>query len=487
MNEHQRKAIQQIFGAPVEALSNWPGLFVFCANLESHFRELLNGRFIVILKILNKTCPMTLVDIWHWCSVVFGAFDTLRTNHNDASIERAFQEITRQAAIPVRSISAQEKKTIILAIFAVLCWCSAALCPVLGDDGPAGADANAVPAELRAEGICLTAKNSSRLHSTRDLRRPLSKMFFSFRSRTLAGDDGARGDADGRALPVVRVNPNDDVLYASSLDFFSLYTIGQVRLKWVDTLTAHLAFDRSTRTLSLYRYPSHCAINILRRDDPITLKKLVYTKFPQPPVPTCPLTTSFHFTISLTPSFRTRSITANLFPPNYYSGVPEEPAALYREILLSYRMIFGQSSKSRDLLLRTLARHDQTAGGIDPFLRTVCMPSPRRPWPWSKPVPDLPSTLFPESAVGLDGMLQEPSAYSARDDFPVFGGALLAVQRYSLRHQPSRVRDLWRDRRNPLQWYTFWAVIAFGGMSIVLSVLQLSVSTAQLYYDVTSA
>lgn len=30
----------------------------------------------------------------------------------------------------------------------------------------------------------------------------------------------------------------------------------------------------------------------------------------------------------------------------------------------------------------------------------------------------------------------------------------MAVQQYNPRQQPSRVRDLWRDRRNPLQWYS---------------------------------
>jgi hypothetical protein len=51
-----------------------------------------------------------------------------------------------------------------------------------------------------------------------------------------------------------------------------------------------------------------------------------------------------------------------------------------------------------------------------------------------------------------------------------------------MRQQPSKVTDLWRDRRNPLQWYTFWAVLWVGGASIVLAVLQLVVSLVQTVF-----
>lgn len=264
-----------MFAAPVDALEGWPGLSVFCANLENHFRKLLNHRFTIIWILMGKSQPMSLDDIWHWCSVVFNVFDSLRTNGEEASIERAFRELIRRAGIPARSISAQDRKSTILAMFAVLCWCSAALCPVLTVEDSAGADEDAIPATPAAQGLCLTARYSSQLYSTRELGRPLCKMFFSFCGGEPAGDKGPPSGADNRGVPASRANPSDDALYKSSLDYFSLYTIGKVRLKWVDTLTAHLAFDRSARTLSLYRYPSHCAINILHQGNPSTLRRFV--------------------------------------------------------------------------------------------------------------------------------------------------------------------------------------------------------------------
>ena len=90
-----------------------------------------------------------------------------------------------------------------------------------------------------------------------------------------------------------------------------------------------------------------------------------------------------------------------------------------------------------------------------------------------------PSSIFPVSVLDLDDNIQDSDTYSTRDDFPVFGQRLLALQMYNMRQQPSKVMDLWRDRRSPLQWYTFWAVLWVGGVSILLAFLQLLVSIVQ--------
>jgi len=87
-------------------------------------------------------------------------------------------------------------------------------------------------------------------------------------------------------------------------------------------------------------------------------------------------------------------------------------------------------------------------------------------------------------ALNLNNQLQESDTYSARDDFAVFGPWLLSLQHYNMRQQPGKRKDLWWDYRNPLQWYTFWAVLWIGGASIVLAVLQLVVGIVQVYFAV---
>lgn len=196
------------------------------------------------------------------------------------------------------------------------------------------------------------------------------------------------------------------------------------------------------------------------------------------------------------------SITGKVLPANPNTDSPEEKSAVYREVLLSYRLLFGQSSRSRKQIgkeLRQLSkgvskeqnRHSNSSDNaikahIDPFLSTICTtPLFSRLRFFSlvsqkKQHDLLPGTLFPPSVLDIHDQLQECDTYSACDDFPVFGHRLLKLQRYSMRQQPSRVRDLWRDRRNPLQWYTFWAVLWIGGLTSALAALQLVVGVVQI-------
>lgn len=94
----------------------------------------------------------------------------------------------------------------------------------------------------------------------------------------------------------------------------------------------------------------------------------------------------------------------------------------------------------------------------------------------SEIVKKLPNSLWPISCRGFDDDLQESGSYSSFDDFPILGQRLAAIQVFNLRQQPSKLRDLWRDRRSPLQWYTFWAVLVVGGASVILAFLQLIVA-----------
>ncbi|KAK3987107.1 hypothetical protein QBC44DRAFT_209671, partial [Cladorrhinum sp. PSN332] len=154
---------------------------------------------------------------------------------------------------------------------------------------------------------------------------------------------------------------------------------------------------------------------------------------------------------------------------------------LYREVLLSYQILFGQSPKSRNLALQNLSHSPDgiAPGDVDPFLLSICTSQLTSWWPWNRR-PIIPGTLFPVSVLDFDNNLQERDTYSAQDDFPVFGRRLLKLQRYNLRQRPSKWKDLWRDRRNLLQWYTFWAVFWVGGLGILLATLQLFVGAAQL-------
>jgi hypothetical protein len=150
-------------------------------------------------------------------------------------------------------------------------------------------------------------------------------------------------------------------------------------------------------------------------------------------------------------------------------------AQSYQEILMSYRLLFGQSPSARKLVkasLRVLEEKDPDE--YDPLLDLLCAQ------PCNNKIRGLPLSLWPISCRSYEDTLQEENAYSLQDNFPMFGQRLAKLQDFNLRQQPSKLRDLWRDRRNPLQWYTFWAVLIFGSFSLLLAILQLIVAVAQL-------
>lgn len=177
---------------------------------------------------------------------------------------------------------------------------------------------------------------------------------------------------------------------------------------------------------------------------------------------------------------RANRLTRALYSPHHeVTGDTESsPQQLNQEILMSYRVLFAQTRSSQRLVGAALKLlKSQEPQHYDSLLDLVC----------ATPLQALVQNdlgrhpmLWPVSCRTFEDVLQEQDTYSSQDDFPLFGQRLAKLQEFNLRQQPSRLRDLWRDRRNPLQWYTFWAVLLVGGFSLRLGVLSLGVAVAQL-------
>ena len=64
-------------------------------------------------------------------------------------------------------------------------------------------------------------------------------------------------------------------------------------------------------------------------------------------------------------------------------------------------------------------------------------------------------------------------------DFPRFGPRLRELKYYMDNQKPSGWYQMWKDRRDRVQYVTFWAVLVFGMISIVLALVGIAVSSAQ--------
>lgn len=214
-------------------------------------------------------------------------------------------------------------------------------------------------------------------------------------------------------------------LYPSELNAHLLHTLLRVRFRWVDTLALHLDYDRSSRTLSLFSFPSVCASQLRKRRG--TIYAFASTEM-QPADP----------------------------------RADEDDIAHLLEVLVSFRLLFGQSAKSRKLFRHVFS-------------------------PAEAPFPQ-PDTLLPylcsEKQLGAGAepawMPKDRRVYYTARDFPVLYERVELLAKELNGAKPKSMGDLLRDRRDTLQFWTFWLVAAVGGLSIGLSIVQVILQTIQI-------
>lgn len=72
--------------------------------------------------------------------------------------------------------------------------------------------------------------------------------------------------------------------------------------------------------------------------------------------------------------------------------------------------------------------------------------------------------------------LSEMERYSA---YPIYGERLRELKAYMDKQRPKNLRQLFKDRRDTVGYWAFWAVVFVGGASIVLALISIAVSSAQ--------
>ncbi|KAH7175753.1 hypothetical protein EDB81DRAFT_633955 [Dactylonectria macrodidyma] len=212
---------------------------------------------------------------------------------------------------------------------------------------------------------------------------------------------------------------NTKVIISKDLNAYVLTKVCGVRLQWVDSLSCHLELDKHSGTLFLYRYPSFCVSSLQTRDTKERRRGAIHScGFERP------------------------------------GSVPwaseEDVTELLQEILLSYRLLFGQSRRSRSLFRRLRPFAHIPHEGHDQFLSLIC----------SRKQFNCPITLT------------EREEYDLAGDFPHLRSRIVRLSSYASSKKPRSIRQLWRDKRDSTAWLAFWSVLIFGSVSILLGVVQ---------------
>jgi hypothetical protein len=110
-------------------------------------------------------------------------------------------------------------------------------------------------------------------------------------------------------------------------------------------------------------------------------------------------------------------------PPNHSSAED-----LCREIILSYRLIFGLDQPSRKLFRKECANEMRLSSDFDPLLSVLC----GQKW-------DSPSSISIFEEIDAD----PPASFYLTSDFPLFGHKLFKLHNFVQRQYPSSIRTLW--------------------------------------------
>jgi hypothetical protein len=217
---------------------------------------------------------------------------------------------------------------------------------------------------------------------------------------------------------------------AGSFNAYLLACVAGVTIRWMDCLACHLEYDVSSNTLYLFRYPSFCLANLPEKAD-------------------SEVNTMIHACAS---PYRTGAQWAGR----------DEVSQLLQEIVLSYRLLFAQNKASRRYFRSSKPFSGIPQEGRDEVLTTLCRQKRLK--------------------VGFN--VQEREIYDLSSDFPVLKSRITVLLHHLSTKRPRTWRQLWRDKRDSASWYTFWAVLIFGGMGIILALIQVILQILQVVLQI---
>lgn len=208
---------------------------------------------------------------------------------------------------------------------------------------------------------------------------------------------------------------------------FLLDSIGHFKIKWVEVLSCHLEFDERTNTIFLFRFPSFCCV---------------------------------YYTAAQSEEKATSVIHATASPASSSRqwAMKEDISHLLKETLISYRLLFGQNKQSRKLFRKIESTAGLRGNDQDQMLSLLCG----------------------HQSFKLMNRSLDKDSYDLKQDLPVLRSRISRLHKILSARKPRSWRELWRDKRDSAGWYTFWTVLIFGAVTILLSLIQVLLQIVQV-------
>jgi len=232
-------------------------------------------------------------------------------------------------------------------------------------------------------------------------------------------------------------NTSTEHILVGHVCFSTLQSLVGLKIEWVTSLSLHLELDNGKRTLKLFQFPSFARMMAVERESNLLSRFLE--------------------------DYAARSTED--------SSAPDVPTdEIFKELLLSYRLLFGQDARSWKAFSRMIPVWEEQRGrsswenswDCDPILYVLCGRSC---------TDEAARQVYDELDVN------EPANYYDPQEFPFFGKRLLELQQVIKQYQPQDVRSLMNDRRDVASWYnlrTNRLLIIFILVIILLMVMSLA-------------
>lgn len=244
--------VELLFDIKPSALTNFPGIQSFCDYLEDNaFRPLMDPTFGLIWGLISCTNPKEIADCWDWS---FAVLKVLQLEQPGISIHDLFCRLREQSGKSKQNLGRdQDKSYFHIAIFGVLCWSTMMVRPrLIFTDNVAPNLTCLPPLEFKSTNITTTHRISDRC------MRPILTIFRSFKPQHWGDQPDEIAQIEARET---------DSIYQASLNIYTLRYFGKVTIRWVDTISEHLRFDPANRRLSLFRFPTFCALLAIHGDN----------------------------------------------------------------------------------------------------------------------------------------------------------------------------------------------------------------------------
>ncbi|RSL84310.1 hypothetical protein CEP51_004009 [Fusarium floridanum] len=315
----QTRYLELVFGSDVTLGGN-PGLHAYFRHMEDSFEPLLEASFAPVWDAFGLPRPRSTHDCWPLPVAVLEAIQRQTREPQDVSIDVIIEAMLSACGSPVLS----NRSFCQVAVFAVLCWSTMILTPGLQPQAP------------QPQLVCHLSR---RFESDKLVQQTLDRC----RRSIPATFRGFKAQAWGRDVMQVAQHESrrSEDLHKSVLNYRSLQMFGKIRIQWVTSMAAHLEFDPASRHLSVFRFPTVCALRSMQdRNSQRTVLRSICEEFD--PLPA--------------------------------EDIVHRYTTLEQEILLSYRLLFAQSSASRKRIGAELNKLRRDGQLVDDFLSTLFDP-----------------------------------------------------------------------------------------------------------------